>query len=310
MQAHAERLTAALAGAELSAFEPLTFTALKTFDPRPEAAVGRALGQVGRRGKYLLLQFPGAAGSASRSRGAPQARGGPAKFPGDEALTFVVHLMQGGRLRPDPKLSRKPRGGVARWRFANGDALLLTEPGTERRAGVWVVRGDPAGQEPLDHLGPEADTVDDWQMAELFPAHPMRLHTFLRDQRILTGIGRRLANEICHRAQLSPFAPTKGLGDSGAAAVVAALRAVVSEDLAAERERDEMSNTAQRPSAVHGRTGEPCHACGDPIREVAYRDYTVHYCATCQTGGKVLADNTLSKFGIYDAPPKSRPRKR
>ena len=273
VQAHAERLTTALAGAVLSGFEPLTFTALKTFDPRPEAAVGRPLEEVGRRGKYLLLRFPGG-----------------------EALAFVVHLMQGGRLRPDPKMSRKPRSGVARWRFDNGEALLLTEPGTERRAGVWVLAGDVLGQEPLDHLGPEADTVDDWQMAELFTAHPMRLHTFLRDQRILAGIGRRLANEICHRAQLSPFAPTKGLGDTGAAAVVAALRAVVAEDLAAERERDDMSNTAQRPSAVHGRTGEACLVCGDTVREVAYRDYTVHYCATCQTGGKVLADNTTSKF--------------
>jgi formamidopyrimidine-DNA glycosylase len=273
VQAHAERLTAALAGTELTAFEPLSFTALKTFDPRPDAAVGRALGQVGRRGKYLLLEFPGG-----------------------DPLTFVVHLMQGGRLRPDPKMARKPRGGVARWRFGNGEALLLTEPGTEHRAGVWVVRDDPVAQAPLQGLGPEADTVDDWQMAELFTSHPMRLHTFLRDQRILAGIGRRLANEICHRAKLSPFAPTKGLGDTGAAAVVAALRAVIAEDLAAERERDDMSNTADRPSAVHGRTGEPCPVCGDKIREVAYRDYTVHYCATCQTGGKVLADNTTSKF--------------
>ena len=283
VQAHAERLTQALAGAELTAFEPLTFTALKTFDPRPDAAVGRAIGQVARRGKYLLLEFPG-----------------------DELLTFVVHLMQGGRLRPDPKMSRKPRGGVARWRFGNAEALLLTEPGTERRAGVWVVRGDASEQEPLLGLGPEADSVDDWQMAELFAAHPMRLHTFLRDQRILAGIGRRIANEVCHRAQLSPFAPTKGLGDTGAATVVAAVRAVLTEDLAAERERDDMSATAQRPSAVHGRTGEPCPVCGDAIREVAYRDYTVHYCATCQTGGKVLADNTLSKLGIYDAPPRAR----
>ena len=283
VQAHAERLTAALAGAELAGFEPLTFTALKTFDPRPEAAVGQALDEVGRRGKYLLLEFAGA-----------------------ERLTFVVHLMQGGRLRPDPKMARKPRGGVARWRFANGDALLLTEPGTERRAGVWVVGGEPSEHVPLLGLGPEANTVDDWQMAELLAAHPMRLHSFLRDQRILAGIGRRLANEICHRAQLSPFAPTKGLGDAGAATVVAAIRAVVDEDLAVERERDDMSATAQRPSAVHGRTGEPCPVCGDAVREVAYRDYTVHYCPTCQTGGKVLADNTLSKLRIYDVPPKPR----
>ena len=273
VQAHAERLTAVYAGAVLSAFEAISFTALKTYDPRPEAAVGRALGSVGRRGKHLLLEFPGG-----------------------EPLTYVVHLMQGGRLRPDPKLSGKPRGGVARWRFASGDALLLTEAGTEHRAGVWVVAGDPLVQAPLDHLGPEADTIDDWQMAELLAAHPMRLHTFLRDQRILAGIGRRLANEVCHRAKLSPFATTKKLGDAGAAAVVAAIRDAVAHGLAADRERDDMSASKERPSGVHGKTGEPCPVCGDPIREVAYRDYTVHYCASCQTGGKVLADNTTSKF--------------
>ena len=274
VQAHAERLTTSLSGAVLSAFEAISFTALKTYDPRPEAAVGRALGEVGRRGKHLLLRFPD----------------------GDQPLTYVVHLMQGGRLRPDAKLSRKPRGGVARWRFANGDALLLTEAGTEHRAGVWVVAGDPLTQAPLDHLGPEADMIDDWQMAEALAAHPMRLHTFLRDQRILAGIGRRLANEVCHRAKLSPFASTKKLGDTEAAAIVAAIRDAVAEGLAADREREDMSSSKERPSGVHGRTGEPCSACGDTIREVAYRDYTVHYCATCQTGGKVLADNTTSKF--------------
>ena len=274
VQAHAERLTTLLAGRTLSAFEAISFTALKTYDPPPDTAVGRALDDVGRRGKHLLLRFTGE----------------------DQPLTYVVHLMQGGRLRPDAKLSRKPRGGIARWRFDNGDALLLTEAGTEHRAGVWVVAGDPLTQPPLDHLGPEADAVDDWEMAALLAKHPMRLHTFLRDQRIIAGIGRRLANEVCHRAKLSPFASTKNLGDAGAAAVVAAMRDAVAEGLAADRERDDMSASADRPGAVHGRTGEACPVCGDTVREVAYRDYTVHYCATCQTDGKVLADNTTSKF--------------
>ena len=277
VQAHAERLTTTYGGVVLSGFTALSFTALKTFDPRPDAAVGRALGEVARRGKHLILAFPGVGGEG-------------------ETLSYVVHLMQGGRLRPDPKQSRKPRGGVARWTFANGDALLLTEPGTEHRAGVWAVAGDPLTQPPLGHLGPEADTIDDWEMAALLAEHPMRLHTFLRDQRILAGIGRRLANEICHRAKLSPFAATRKLGDAGATAVVAAIRETVAEGLAFDRDRDDMSATAERPSAVHAKTGGACPVCGDAVREVAYRDYTVNYCATCQTGGKVLADNTTSKF--------------
>jgi len=270
VHAHAERLHAAFAGASLTAFEPLWFTALKTFDPSPDAAVGRTLEAVTRRGKLLLLGF------------------------GD--LTFVVHLMQGGRLKPDTGRSRRPRGGVARWRFADGRALLLTEAGTERKAGVWLVRGDPLSQPPLDDLGPEADTVEPEALAADFAAHPMRLQTFLRDQQRLAGMGRRLANEVCHRARLSPFAPTKSLGADGAARVVAAIRDAVAEGLAVERARDDMSASKERPSRVHGRTGEACPECGDTVRAVEYRDYTVNYCATCQTGGKVLADNTTSKF--------------
>src|SRR5690606_10115334 len=120
IQAHAERLTDDLGGAVLDRFQPLSFTALKTATPPPEEAVGHPLAGVGRRGKHLLLRF------------------GP--------VTFVVHLMQGGRLRPDAKQAARPRGGQARWRFADGRALLLTEAGTERRAGVWVVAGDPLAQ--------------------------------------------------------------------------------------------------------------------------------------------------------------------
>lgn len=270
VQAHAERLTAALAGVALQGFDPLTFTALKTFDPPPDKAAGLPLSRVERRGKHLLLRF------------------------GD--YTFVVHLMQGGRLRFDEKRARKPRGGVARWRFADGRALLLTEQGTERRVGVWVVAGDPLAAPPLADLGPEADTLDADALAELFAAHSMRLHTFLRDQRILSGLGRRLADEVCWQAELSPFAPTRGLGREGASRVAAAIRATVDEGLAADRARDDMSASKDRPSAVHNRAGQTCPRCGDTIRAVEYRDYTVNYCPREQTNGKTLADNTTSKF--------------
>ena len=113
VQAHAERLTESFAGAVLQRFVPITFTALKTAVPAPDSAYGSPLVRVGRRGKYLLLEF------------AP--------------TTFIVHLMQGGRLLVDEKQSAKPRGGQARFVFEDGRALLLTEAGTERRAGVWCV---------------------------------------------------------------------------------------------------------------------------------------------------------------------------
>lgn len=270
LQAHAERLDEAYAGAVISGFRPITFTALKTFSPDPATAIGSPLVFVGRRGKYLLLD----AGT----------------------VTFVVHLMQGGRLRPDEKQSAKPRGGIARWIFDDGRALLLTEPGTERKAGVWVVAGDPEEQEPLAHLGPDADQLDAITLGSLLAAHPMRLHGFLRDQRILAGIGRRLANEICHRAKLSPFANTAKLDRPQVEQLAEAMLACITESLAAERGRDELVASKEREGNVHNRVGEACPVCGDTIRSVAYRAYTVAYCPTCQTGGRKLADNTTSKF--------------
>jgi formamidopyrimidine-DNA glycosylase len=205
--------------------------------------------------------------------------------------------MQGGRLLVDEKQSAKPRGGQARFVFGEGPALLLTEAGTERRAGVWCLPHDAAlDSPPLDVLGPEADTVTPEQMAELFAHKNQRVHGFLRDQRSIAGVGRRLSNEICHRAAISPFAMTGKLGLDGATAIVAAIRETVDEGLAYERARPDMSSSKDRPSAVHTRTGEPCPVCGDTIRAVEYSGYTVHYCATCQTNGKVLADNTTSRF--------------
>jgi formamidopyrimidine-DNA glycosylase len=187
VQAHAERLTADFAGRRLKRFVPLTFTALKTALPAPETAYGEPLQDVGRRGKYLLARF--------------------------EPVTFVVHLMQGGRLLVDAKQAAKPRGGQARFVFDDGPALLLTEQGTERKAGIWCVPSDGVlTSAPVEHLGPEADQIEPDELARRFAERNMRVHGFLRDQRAIAGLGRRLANEVCHRAKLSPFAMTGKLG--------------------------------------------------------------------------------------------------
>lgn len=278
IQAHAERLTAEFAGLRLVRFVPLTFTALKTATPPPDAAYGEPLVEVGHRGKYLLVTF------------AP--------------VTFVVHLMQGGRLLPDEKQSPKPRGGQARFVFAAGDdgakppALLLTEQGTERRAGVWCVpTTDRLTTPPLDKLGPEAASIGAAALQQRLADTPStRLHGWLRDQRGIAGIGRRLANEICHRAKLSPFATTRKFTDAQIAALAAAIDDAIGEGLAEERQRSNMSSSKDRPSNVHHRTGDPCNVCGDTIRAVEYSSYTINYCPTCQTNGKVLADNTTSRF--------------
>ena len=278
IEAHAERLADQYVGHPLTKLVPLNFTALKTAVPPPDDAYGHPLVSIGRRGKCLLLEF--------------------------EPLTMVIHLMQGGRLLPDEKMSKKPRGGQARIVFDDDvPPLLLTEQGTERRAGIWcVAAGELDTTPPVDKLGPEAVGIDPGRLAELFVANSMRVHGFLRDQRMVAGIGRRLANEVCWQARISPFATTKKLGAQGAADIAAAIDVCAAEGLEYERTRDDMSSSKDRPSNAHGRTDEPCPRSGsgdhgdDTIRAVEYSGYTVNYCPTCQTKGKILADNTTSRF--------------
>ena len=249
----------------------MTFTALKTVVPAPETLVGRPLDGVERVGKYLMIRF------------------------GDDR--FVIHLMQGGRLVPDIKQSAKPRGGLARWTFDDGAALLLTEMAKEKRAGVWVVAGDPVDQPPLAGLGPDALDISQETLADALSGYKsMRVHGFLRDQRAIAGIGRRLSSEVCWRAKISPFASTHKLTADEIERLHVAIHACIDDALAFERGRDAMSSSAERPGSVYKRAGEECPVCGDTIRAVEYNAYTVNYCPTCQTGGKVLADNTTSKF--------------
>ena len=272
IQAHAERVKAEFSGKTLEKFRPMTFYVLKTFSPDPTAAHGEQLRDVTTRGKYLQLWF--------------------------ENIVYIVHLMQGGRLRPDEKQTAKPRGGQARWTFTDGSALLLTEAGTDKRAGIWVMpaNADLDSIAPLEGLGPNADQLDLEGLAELLRAKSMRLHGLLRRQGIIAGIGRRLANDVCHEAMISPFVSTSKLADDQVQALHSAIATCVAASLEFERAQTEIVASAKRPSAVHNRTGEPCPRCHDVIREVAYNKYTVNYCATCQTNGKVLADNTTSKF--------------
>jgi len=278
VQAHAERLTRELQDARLEKFTPLSFSALKTVLPTPDEAYGLPLRSVTRRGKYLVLTFAGGT------------------LDGSDDIVFLVHLMQGGRLIPDDKQSARPRNGLARWRFEDGRALLLTEAGKEHKAGVWVVKGDPLTQEPLAHLPVDADAATLDELTTALRAKNQRVHGFLRDQHGLAGLGRMLANEICHTAKLSPFAMTGKLTTDEIQRLYDAMHTCIDSALAHERTLDAMSKSADRPGAVHRRKGAVCPVCGDSIRAVEYNAYEVDYCPTCQTDGKILADNTTSKF--------------
>lgn len=269
MQALAERLEGLLGAGTLTAFEPLQFSALKTFDPAPESLAGRRLDRVGRRGKHLVLEF-----------------GGP---------RLLVHLSQGGRVDvEDPPKRTRPRGGVVRLRFEGRPSILVKEFGSERRAGWWVLAAGDEG--PLAKLGPEPDSEE---FAELVRTGDdrRRIHTILRDQRTVAGIGRGYADDILHRARLSPYATLTSLGSAERRALLNAVDRVLAEALETERAR-----TGGLPTkvgdhfTVHGRYGRACPRCGQDLRRVSYESHEVTYCPACQTGGKVLADRRLSRL--------------
>jgi formamidopyrimidine-DNA glycosylase len=270
MEALAERLGAAVGGAELTAVEPHGFSGLKTFDPRPESLVGRRLVATGRRGKYLILEF-----------------GGP---------RLLVHLSQAGRLDvEDPPKRTRPKGAVVRLRFGNGVALLVREHGTERKAGWWVLAEGDDG--PLDGLGPEPDD-DAFQQLVLEGDDRRRVHTLLRDQRTVSGIGRGYADDALWRARLSPYTTLLSLDALARRRLLDAVRGALADGLKKERGR---TGGLSEPKLgghfeVHGRYGSPCPRCGDTLRRVSYESYEITYCPACQTDGKPLADRRLSRL--------------
>jgi formamidopyrimidine-DNA glycosylase len=275
MQALAERLSETLAGAVLDGYEPLGFTGLKTVTPAPEALIGMRLERVGRRGKYLAFEF-----------------GGP---------RILVHLSQAGRLDiEEPPKKTRPKGSVVRLRFTLPDddrvvALLVREHGTERKAGWWVVADDDDG--PLEKLGPEPDS-DAFSALVREGVDGRRIHTLLRDQRTVSGVGRGYADDALHRARLSPYATLKGLDADERERLLESVRSVLADGLARERTRTGglSENKLGGHFVVHGKAGMPCPVCGDDLKRVSYESHEVVYCPRCQTGGKVLADRRMSKL--------------
>jgi formamidopyrimidine-DNA glycosylase len=269
VQALAERLTDAVGGSGFGAADVLQFSSLKTVTPRASELVGRTLDRVGRRGKYLVFEL-----------------GGP---------RILVHLSQSGRIDvEDPPKATKPRGAVVRFRFDDRPSLLVKEFGRERKAGWWVLAGGDEG--PLAKLGPEPDSAE-FERLVLEGDDGRRVHTILRDQRTVAGIGRGYSDDILHRAKLSPYESLRSLGRDKRAALLEAVRGVLSEALEVERRRSGgLPTKIGDHFTVHGRYGQPCPVCGDDLRRVSYESHEVTYCPTCQTGGKVLADRRLSRL--------------
>jgi formamidopyrimidine-DNA glycosylase len=270
IQALAERLDDAVGGATFERFDLLQFSSLKTVAPRPSELGGRALDAVSRRGKYVVFGL----GDGER---------------------MLLHLSQGGRLDVEaPPKSTKPRGSVARIRFIDRPSLLVKEFGKERKAGIWML---PAGDDgPLARLGPEALSAE---AAAFFRTTDdgRRVHTILRDQRTIAGVGRGYSDDVLHHAELSPYAALGKLDAGERERLIAGLHTILTEALEVERRRSGgLPTKIGDHFTVHGRWGEPCPRCGADLRRVSYESHEVTYCPGCQTGGKVLADRRLSRL--------------
>lgn len=271
MQALAERLEARLSGSVLRRTDLLGFASLKTAEPVPEVLAGRTLRRVLRRGKYALFGFDG-------------------------GYRIALHLSQAGRvdLEVPPKATR-PRGALVRFTFSDPvAAVLVREHGTQRKAGWWILR--PGDDGPLATLGPEADSEE---FARLLRGDrsTRRLYTWLRDQHVVAGVGRGYTDDALHRARLSPFASLASLDDDARERLLAAVRGVLAEGLAAERTRKGGLSEPKLGEhfSIHGRVGQRCPRCGEVLRRVSFDSYEVAYC-TCQTGGTVLADRRMSRL--------------
>jgi formamidopyrimidine-DNA glycosylase len=246
---------------------PAHIATLKTYDPPLSVLEGRRLEGVERRGKRLL-------------------------FPTEDGeLVLLLHLMTAGRLKYLRAGEAGPKKPAFRLEFEGGAQLVLTEAGAKKRAGVWLLSPEQAEAE-LEHLGPEAYGIGAEQLAEICSQESRRLHSLLRDQRVLAGIGRAWANEILHHAQLSPYALTQDLTPDE----VARLAEAIDAELARGLELRERGAKDERTYRVHRKLGEPCHVCGTPIAQVDFEEHTIYYCPSCQTSGRILKDRRLSRL--------------
>ena len=283
-----EALTAHVSGRRLERLRLLSPFVLRTVDPPVERLVGATVHHVSRVGKRIAIAF------------------GPADD--ENTLILVIHLMIAGRLRwraPGQKVGLGAKIVLASLEFEHG-TLFFTEAGSKKRASLQVVRGaaairtlDPGGVEPLE------TTLDVFRAALTRENHTLK--RALTDPHIFSGIGNAYSDEILHAARLSPLKLTRSLDEAETAALYGATRGTLTAwtdrlRAAAGGGFPEKVTAFHDAMAVHGRFRQPCPVCGSPVQRIVYADNECNYCATCQTGGRLLADRSLSRLLKDDWP--------
>ena len=276
-----EALERRILSATLERVRLLTPFLLRSVDPPLSAVTGKRVTGLRRIGKRLVLAL-------------------------EDDLFLVLHLMIAGRLHWKTAGAKPPgKIGLAAFDFSTG-TLLLTEAGTKRRASLEAVRGE-AALRALDPGGIEVMNASLEEFRDALTAENHTLKRTLTDPRVFSGVGNAYSDEIFHRARLSPVKLTQSLDDDEIRRLYDATRVVLTEWI--ERLRHDAGEgfpegvTAFRPDmAVHGRYGKPCPECGSPVQRIVYAENETNYCARCQTGGRMLADRSLSRLLHSDWP--------
>ncbi|BAH50207.1 Fpg/Nei family DNA glycosylase [Rhodococcus opacus] len=280
VEALAEFLRKHAVGAVVGRVDVAALSVLKTFDPPITALQGRDVTGAARFGKHLALDCSG--------------------------LWLVTHLSRGGWLRwtdnPSVAPPKPGKGPLAlRVHFFTPEgatpAFDLTEAGTKKRLAVWLVH-DPREVEGIARLGPDALAVTEPEFAALLSTTSARIKNALVDQSLLAGVGNAYSDEILHTAKISPFATSRTLPEDQVHVLYDAMRSVLTDAVERSLGQDAARLKGEKRSGmrVHARTGLPCPVCGDTVREVSFAEKSFQYCATCQTGGKVLADRRMSRL--------------
>lgn len=276
VEALAHHLREHAVGRTVTRIDIASLSVLKTVTPQWTELHGKPVTGAARHGKHLDLVV-------------------------DDDLHLIVHLARAGWLRWSDALSPVPpkpgRGPLALRVHLGGAGFDLTEAGTKKGLAVWIVR-DPAEVPSIARLGPDALSLDRTGLEQLFAGRTSRLKTVLTDQSALAGIGNAYSDEIMHTAKLSPYATAGKLPAEALDRLAEAMESVLTSAVERSVGQDAARLKGEKRSGlrVHGRAGLPCPVCGDTVREISFADKAFQYCATCQTGGKPLADRRLSRL--------------